>query len=287
MLEQRESRNDLVRYPAIASIAVCLIAAAGCSPDLRSTEFACTDLSDCVAMGRVCQQGWCVLPGGVTPDGGSTGRDAQTCAPPTVDGQESSTLAAGESLTWSHVVGEGDDRLLVVGISFSSMAVGAAIASVQTDDGELTLLQNNGVASIVRSEIWALSDPPSGTQTIQVEFTGSVAAVGGSISLFGVDQTSPTDTALGASGTAGDPAVTVPSSPGELVVGCVSAVSNGAGGLNVGSGQTELWNNVAGGVLPVRGAGGVAPGAASVTLDWSVTGNTAWAISAVNVQACP
>lgn len=249
-------------------------------------------------MGRVCQQGWCVVPDVTTSDGGNptdasgASLDASSCQV-TVDNQENATLDDDEEnrLEWTHLVGAGNNRLLVVGIAFRAAEPNTTVERLQAEDADFTLVRADGIATVARSELWALADPPSGLQEMELRFDGTAAAVVvGSLSFFNVDLTDTKGTPRGATGTNRDASVAVPSSSGDLVVGVMSALGGGTD-LTSGAGLTEPWNvSVGNGNNGVSGAGGVKPGATSVAMDWTIGGNSVWAITAASVPKaldCP
>jgi hypothetical protein len=69
----------------------------------------------------------------------------------------------------------------------------------------------------------------------------------------------------------------VTSNPSELVI---DAVVNTGASLTVGGGQTQDFSTT----TNLNAAGSSEPGAASVTMSWSLAGSTAWAILAVPIK---
>ena len=293
-----ELQRGVVRLPGLvaALVGACLaVVTAGCTPDLRSTEFACTEQAECAPMGRICQQGWCVLPDIVLPDAGGPSDapgqtpDAPNCTPASVDAQASASVENDTRVAWTHTVGDMADRLLVVGIAYRNASAAAAdVERVRVGDTDLTLVHGEGLASAVRTELWALNNPLSGAETMEVRFTAGVNVIAGSISLFSVDQATPLGTPAGMPGASGNPRVSVTSAPCDVAVASVGVLGSNTG-LGVGTGQTQQWNlSVGNGGNSLTGAGSTESGAASVVMDWILGGgNSTWAIAAVSVRATP
>src|SRR5437773_247767 len=117
-------------------------------------------------------------------------RDAR--AQVTLDNTSSAAGAAANvlSLTWSHTVGAGTNRILIVGVSI--VDGGATVTGVTYSGQALTLIggQTAG-ASTDRIEMWRLLAPPVGTASIVVTLSAAKRIVGGAVSYTGVDQTTP------------------------------------------------------------------------------------------------
>jgi len=174
-------------------------------------------------------------------------------------------------MSWSHTVGTGSNRLLVVGLG--EQVIGADQATSITYAGQnMTRQVLNGGGNPI-SEIWTLLAPPSGTAMIVVTFSGAVFAVGGSVSFTGVDQTTP----IRASNSARVNGVTtgamvstnVTSMAGDLIVDAVAILAENPGGA-AAAGQTERWNL---NNDPIFGGGSTKPGdAGSTTMTWNLSG---------------
>ena len=95
------------------------------------------------------------------------------------------------NITWTHVVGSGPNRFMVIGLAIKTDTVTAS--SVTVGGQAATLLRSDPRVSEVRGEIWYLINPDPGSKTVTVTLSGSSKASGGSISYTGVDQSSPID----------------------------------------------------------------------------------------------
>lgn len=83
------------------------------------------------------------------------------------------------------VVGSGSNRLLLVNIESDTGTVQSLTYSGKS------LTRANGTTNTVDSEIWYLTNPPTGTANIAVTMTGAANVEMGAYSFFGVDQTYP------------------------------------------------------------------------------------------------
>ena len=203
----------------------------------------------------------------------------------TLDASSSTSGAAVSSLTWSHTVGSGDERILIVGVSLRKNS--QSVSNITYGGvGGFTLIgsQLDGGADH-RAELWYKLMPAVGTANVVVTIAGgTVDAVGGAVSFFNVDQTTPLGTFVGATNTSTTPSVTVTSATGEIVVDVMS--SNGdSGTVSVGAGQTQQWNLKSGtGDGNEAGSGSTESGASSVTMSWTLAASNKWAIGAVSIK---
>jgi hypothetical protein len=227
-------------------------------------------------------------------------------------------LLTGPTLSWSHTIGSGSNRILIVGVSTdtvdsaSPVPVGVAVpaprvATVTYNGQLLTRIDDSATRDVTNRtqvEMFRLGEasmPAAGTYTISVTLTlpvnVSTYVVGGGASFFGVDQTTPTNTYTKATGNSNAPTVaSVPSGTNEYVIDTVSSIYTGSGAalLTVNNPlQTERWNGgkaIGGGSncfasLDSIGAGSTRPGASpSVPMQWSLNSPEPWAIGAVSLR---
>jgi len=205
--------------------------------------------------------------------------------PAAVD-QSSSAVAQGvTSLSWSHDVGNGLHRLLVVGVSIRDAAT--VVTGVTYKGSPLSLLgARKDSENAVRVELWYLNAPSSGAGTVAVTLSARSKIVGGAVSFSGVDSVEPLRgfSSVGGTTDSNDPRVTVPSSSSEVVVATV-AMMGSARSLTPVYGQTQRWNNVQGiEDADIAGAGSTAVGAASLGMGWTAGKGARWAIAAAVVK---
>ena len=193
--------------------------------------------------------------------------------------------AGATSLTWSHTVGSGSNRILIVDISTRHSD---AVTSVTYDGLALQLIGAEGdVGNEAHIEMWDLVAPPVGTGNIVVALNSSQTISAGAVDFFGVNQSTPLGTFASAEPTTATPSVIVSSAPGDLVIDAV-AIQASETLTGPGSGQTQLWNYSTGtGSNDCVGGGSTAPGAASVTMSWTASGSANTAIGAVSLIAAP
>jgi hypothetical protein len=212
------------------------------------------------------------------------------------------SVTSTPSFTWNHTIGGEINRALIVGISTSYEVLPAGlpsnrVLSVTYNGQTMTRIGTIvGADTRVAVEMFRLTEavtpgvptlPAAGTYPVVVNLITPLTpdyAVGGSVSFYGVNQSSPNGTFQTATGTSTNPSVAVTSATNQLVIDTVATTFAG-GTLLVGPGQTERWNGVScfGGVSSI-GAGSTEPGAATTTMSWTETSSQPWAIGAVSLQ---
>ncbi len=202
--------------------------------------------------------------------------------------------ASGQTsaLSWSHTVGVGSDRLLLVGIAIDNPS--RTVGTVKWGGAAGTALtyigRRQGNATTV--EIWGLKSPASGTADVYATISGGSSEwmVGGSASYTGVDQATPWSGFTSAAGRRGDgqtPSLTVSSASGDLVFDAIAINDDEleSYSASVGAGQTSVWNRKVSAQSIVGGASTEA-GESSVTMTWSFpTSDYIWAYAALSIGA--
>ncbi len=191
-------------------------------------------------------------------------------------------LAYIASTRASHTIGDFTGRLLIVALSTSYSTTTATSLTygggALTRVGFLDASQMDG-----RIELWSLVDPPTGTADVTIELSNaSSSVVAGIMSFTGADPIAPLGAPSMMRGTSGDPTVVVTSATDELVLGVVMW-SGDYSTLSPAAGQQPRWNENA----PVMiGAGSTAPGAATVTMAWTVVGayDDYWVAGAIAIK---
>jgi hypothetical protein len=185
-----------------------------------------------------------------------------------VDGDQGTT---GTSISWTHTpVGTPTGVAVVVGWN----SVAQSITSVTYGGQACTLkgTSDNPGANAVAA-IYGLANPPSGAQTVQANFSGSVTGAGYSVTVLGgnTSQVFNAAEAAKATGDSGTSSISVTSAVDELVIDAV--VANPSGGeMTAGAGQAERGAAAFGGDrLEVS----TEAGAASVDMTWTFT-TTEW-----------
>ena len=242
-------------------------------------------------------------PGQITMDGNkSITAHFVAAAGVTLDGAVSSGTgaASASSVTFSHTTGTGDNRLLLVGVSWNCGSTDRTISSVTFTPASssalpLSLVKTQKAGTNLRySAIYSLLNPPSGVSgTITVTFSGTVSngIVAGAVNFAGVNQTSPLGMATGANGGAssGDPSlpsVTLTGLTGdELIFDNVFQGGTETQTLTPGAGQAQQWNAF---VSNTRAAASTEQAtSSSVTMSWTAASYGYWAIAAVPINPAP
>lgn len=105
----------------------------------------------------------------------------------------SATWSSGSSITWSHTT-SGDNRVLIVGVTYSAGTEDVSVTGVTFSGSSLTLLNKKKLSgytyfdettgtyefasSDVYSELWYINSPVATTSTIVVSFDGTTSAWG-------------------------------------------------------------------------------------------------------------
>jgi uncharacterized repeat protein (TIGR01451 family) len=199
--------------------------------------------------------------------------------------QRSVAPGTGTSITLSHTVGIGTDRVLIVGVSiFNANKNVTSLTYGGTALTRIGFLDGGTGSNDRRMEMWRMINPPIGTANVVVRFSTSAKAVIGAASFFGVNTTAPHGAFTSNEGNTNLAIVTVPSAAGELVIDCM-AVQGNATTATVGAGQTQLWNDYTRSVGgAVAGTASTEPGAPSVAMTWNLSSVDYWVIGAVSLK---
>ncbi|MFQ5552265.1 MAG: hypothetical protein ACE5EW_00835 [Thermoplasmata archaeon] len=145
--------------------------------------------------------------------------------------------------------------------------------------GLMQLVNYSEAGDNAHVELWYLVAPTTGANDIVVSQNGANDVVGGATSWTGVDQSTPFGPTATANGTASPATVDVTSASNEVVVDVVG--TRNAATVTEGLGQTQRWNL---GIGVIDGGGSSEPGAATVTMSWTLTGTFEWAIAGVSLK---
>src|SRR5215813_15213771 len=119
----------------------------------------------------------------------------------TFDNSSSSAVTTGaRSITWTHTIGGGPDRALVVTVAINDFIIcNGDRATVKFNNVMMHAAPNSHAVSlgleILETQIFYLTGdelPPAGSYEVSVSFTSKVdVAAGGAVSLFGVQPGAP------------------------------------------------------------------------------------------------
>jgi hypothetical protein len=213
----------------------------------------------------------------------------------TFDSSSSGNNTDGSSsvFSWKHTTGSGANRIMTVGVGVKFTGGNEHVVSVSYGSQSLTSLRNDSSPNSIRSEIWYLVGPNTGTNNVTVTLSTSQKAAGGSVTYSGVSQTPPAfaDTA-GGNGTSSSSlstGITVTTS-NSFLVGHLAIRKSGSSAPTVtseGNGQTVRWDNSStyDSTSNNRGHGSeMGPVSGSQTMSWNLSGSADWAVSIVALK---
>jgi len=193
-----------------------------------------------------------------------------------------SSSTASTTLSWSHTIGSGNNRVLVVGVvAKDSVAADQIISSVKFNGVNMTAVPGStksrvvysgtSYSSTLRTDLYYMLNPPVGAYTVLITYNGSVSyRVGGAVSLTNVKQQAPEAVAANAAtATAISTALTVPNSGAWIV----DVVGHSNSGTFTTSTSTERWDKNSGnhtGACSTRAV--TTPG--SNTTTWTYSGSS-------------
>jgi len=166
-----------------------------------------------------------------------------------IDSTSSSQGGSVSSISWSHTVGNYDNRILVVCSGVEDSASDYIITGADYNNKALTKAYSEVVTSSngysASSEIWYILNPPIGTQNIRVNYTGTVNDCSvGAISLYNVTQQAPEAVNSNTNEGLNQISTSVTTlSDGAIVIDV--ATCGNAQSFTQGTGQTEFFEETA------------------------------------------
>lgn len=202
----------------------------------------------------------------------------------------SATSASGtsvSSLTWSHTVGSGSNRVLYANVRVGFNAADSTRAKSSCTYNGVTMksvgkvLCNNDVWGFV--EVFRMINPPSGAHNVVATCTKSAAVlIGDSIDYFNADQTTPNGPIGTTAASAGTTATTDPIATKST--GIVHAVAGGGSGFSATTGTLEASKNVNTATGSGNAMTAIYAGGSPVTPHFTLTSDF-WGIVAFHVNA--
>lgn len=111
----------------------------------------------------------------------------------TLDAAAQSTNDTSSPVSWSHTIGSGSDRLIMVGVCLIGMFAGVSCTGVTCGGTAMTKVTSQS-AGYIESSVWILHAPGTGSKTIEASFSGMInCGYGCSVSYFGAQQSSTAD----------------------------------------------------------------------------------------------
>jgi hypothetical protein len=211
-------------------------------------------------------------------------------SPPTsiqYDYSNDATASSVSSVTFSHKIGTGTNKLLLVGVSWQISSGNPTISQVTYAGQVMTLIADiTGTTGTTHTSIYGLLDNKlsSGTANVIVTLNGGNAGgiTVGSLSVFGADQTSlPSNAQTNSGSPSGTASVTITTNSNSWIFETVSAYSGPT--LNPTNSQTQKWSqsDPSG---QVTGAGGYNTQSGTLTESWSINPNHSWSMAAVEIK---
>ncbi len=210
---------------------------------------------------------------------------------------QSSTASSStvNSISWTHTTGTGSDRILLVSVdTFINSGTPAPVSSVKYDGISLTYVTTAQCTTNpqVRSYVYYLANPSTGTKTITVTLGGNSYAIGGSVTYTNVNQTAPLLANNTSSGSSSSPSVSLTASGAnnKLLYGHLGAQATSSYSVTDDSQQTYRWVNS--GSYKQSGTNYYFAGRASdknvtegsVLASWTPSNTIRWAAIAVLLQ---
>ena len=192
----------------------------------------------------------------------------------TFDAASGNGADGADPLTWSHTVTTSEsDRILIVGVMTTLNAHSSVVNSVTYGGNNLTKLED-----INHVGLWYLTAPPTGANTVSVDFTASQRCAGIALSYTGVHQVTPLDNAVEEQENtsehgAHDQDVDVTSVANNFVVDVIAITRTGGMSLTENGDGTQRRQESDTASSGARGLMGMAdaPGAATVNMNWSLS----------------
>ena len=203
-------------------------------------------------------------------------------SPIILDNSYSITSTGSNPITLSgFTVNSGNNRLLLVGVESST----GTVSNIKIG-GVTPLIKANATSNGVDSELWYLTNPPSGKINIVVTMSGAANVVVGAYSFFGVDQTTPIAEGNKKNSASGTNISTMFSTTysNSWVVDSI-AVGNNPASFTPNSGQTNQWALSSGGTVSGGSSYQIVSSTSSTTTGWSWATSQTNAITSVEIRS--
>lgn len=197
----------------------------------------------------------------------------------------SSSSGLTNSLSFSHTVGSGDRRILIVGVGHDSAT--EIVTGVTYGGVAMTLLIGRSPLSGINSRLFYLLDPAAGAANVVVSLTNTVQVIAGATSWTGVNQDDPFLDSNSAEGSSQALSVDVLAESGGVAVDCANVDRGASQVLTVGAGQTERWNRLQGLTGIVCGGSSepaATPPGETTTMSWTAAVTDDWSICAAALR---
>jgi pectate lyase len=204
-----------------------------------------------------------------------------------------STTTGTRSISWSHTIGGGTDRFLLVGVAVEDVSTtDASITSVTYNNVALTAVPGSkisgGGSGIIQTQMFygfGTSLGAAGAHTVTVTFQGPIDGTSASaVSFSGVSQAAP-EAATARTDTSGADSISTTITTRSANAWVVDVVGSGnSGSFTQGSGQTERTDIAASGMTGATSSKPVAT-AGTTTMSWTHSGANRLAHSLVSLAS--
>ena len=184
------------------------------------------------------------------------------------------------SISWSHTVSDGPDRILIVTTAINSNS-GGVVSAVTFGGSLLTRKAVRNTSWAEEVQLWYMLSPPVGTYQVAVDYTHTNYGIEARASTYtGVSQNKPfSDVATAGGSNAGPARSRLSSAAGELVIDALAYRSGAM--MTADATQTERYNQSG----TWNGAGASEKsGAASVTMSWALQNSGTWSMVAASLR---
>lgn len=196
---------------------------------------------------------------------------------------DESSTSNSSSLSFSHTTGSGSDRYMLVGVSFRNDD-GQRVTSVSYAGRSLSKIGHDS-RDDARVEIWQLVAPPSGSSTVQVNFSRRTQGRGaGAVTFTGVDQSTPYENYTTNDASSGTASISISSETDDLVFAVFSSEDQRGTASTDASGMTAQWSFQENGSRRFAGAGATKSGASSVYMAWDLERSDHWVTAGLSIN---
>lgn len=191
--------------------------------------------------------------------------------------------------SWSHTISTVDNTILVVGVSWRNSGPGTeTVTGVTYNSVACTFIRKDEYfnSQSRSTAFYYIVNPSSGTNIVEVTFSGTVwRAVGGAVSITGIDQTNPIDVHSGTAGGSGTSVSTnITTTVDNTWIVDVICNREGTSTATAGGGQTERWDYLTGsGEIVGSGSTKQLATAGSTSMSWTVDSGI-WSQSVVALK---
>ncbi len=211
------------------------------------------------------------------------GLESTTSAPASIATLATTTAkgAGVSSLSWSHTVAAGTNRLLLVTTTHRD---GNKQVSAVTYGGVALTAHVSAGTGENRAGIYYLVNPPVGTATVHVAMSSGGHVAAAATTFTGVDPVTPLSAGASSTGSGTSASVALPSAADSVVISAVAA-NGDAGSLTLLGSGTSLWSDGTGSVKSnIRGAGATRPGGGTFSVGRTLSSSKPWSIVAAALQ---